>query len=528
MALVLVAVTLLCASLCDRSFAQHCVDESRLEETALHPGQGPPYRLYCPLDLAQVTWLKECKPLPEPSPSSPDPVPASQDGRAFLEFSSLILLHQGNYTCIDERNRTASYTVRLTVKEFQCAKPPEYKPCGGLHSLLEKVGSTVTLNCTALLHWDASEPGCDTMLRWSKDGKPLTNASLSSLDTSSWSPGVDQLMVSSLLLIDLKQQQDFGLYSCTVRNASSDFSLQNAINPNHTAAVIAAIVLLLLLAVAGIIYTKCHLNIKLWYKNSYGDYEVNDGKLYDAYVSYVNNEYDRKFVNFILKPHLENKSGYKLHLNENDILPGSEPSAELLMNMSRSRRLIVVLSFAYLEQDWCCDNFRQGLHHLLELCQQPILIVLEGQSKRMRPEVKQELREKETNLTILTWRYNSVTPSSVFWKELALAMPRKVFFRSDSAGDPQTMLQDDKDPMLTVNPDYLDCRSDTDPAGDLGNATGLRLPVYKALACTAPVLPAAPIAAVEHKAGADIDVSDLGSRNYAARSDFYCLVTEDM
>lgn len=56
---------------------------------------------------------------------------------------------------------------------------------------------------------------------------------------------------------------------------------------------------------------------------------------------------------------------------------------------------------------------------------------------------------------------------------------------------------------------------------------GLRLPVYKALACTAPVLPVAPIAAaaVEPKSS-DIDVSDLGSRNYGARSDFYCLVTE--
>lgn len=47
-------------------------------------------------------------------------------------------------------------------------------------------------------------------------------------------------------------------------------------------------------------------------------------------------------------------------------------------------------------------------------------------------------------------------------------MPRRVVFRSQSAGDPQTMLQDDKDPMLTLNPNYLDCHSDTDPAGDLG------------------------------------------------------------
>lgn len=45
--------------------------------------------------------------------------------------------------------------------------------------------------------------------------------------------------------------------------------------PNHTAAVIAAVVLILLLATAALVYTKCHLNIKLWYHNTYGDYEIN-------------------------------------------------------------------------------------------------------------------------------------------------------------------------------------------------------------------------------------------------------------
>lgn len=56
---------------------------------------------------------------------------------------------------------------------------------------------------------------------------------------------------------------------------------------------------------------------------------------------------------------------------------------------------------------------------------------------------------------------------------------------------------------------------------------GLRLPVYKAMACKAPVLPPAPLTMAEAKFS-DIDVSDLGSRNYGARSDFYCLVTEDL
>lgn len=98
---------------------------------------------------------------------------------------------------------------------------------------------------------------------------------------------------------------------------------------------------------------------------------------------------------------------------------------------------------------------------------------------------KYELEMYTTHVRLLQFKSNSCfnltfeclkcvwcpqTPSSVFWKELALAMPRRVIFHSDNAGDPQTMLQDDKDPMLTLDPDYLDCRSDTDPAGDLGKS----------------------------------------------------------
>lgn len=47
-------------------------------------------------------------------------------------------------------------------------------------------------------------------------------------------------------------------------------------------------------------------------------------------------------------------------------------------------------------------------------------------------------------------------------------MPRKVVLHTQLSGDPQTLLQGDRDPMLTLQPDYLDCRPDPDPAGDLG------------------------------------------------------------
>ncbi len=51
--------------------------------------------------------------------------------------------------------------------------------------------------------------------------------------------------------------------------------------------------------------------------------------MYDAYISYFNTENDRKFVNFILKPHLENKYSHKLLPNDTNILPGAGKSHKL-------------------------------------------------------------------------------------------------------------------------------------------------------------------------------------------------------
>lgn len=48
-----------------------------------------------------------------------------------------------------------------------------------------------------------------------------------------------------------------------------------------------------------------------------------DGKLYDAYISHATAPDDRKFVHFIMKPQLENRHGYKLFLDEQNILPNS-------------------------------------------------------------------------------------------------------------------------------------------------------------------------------------------------------------
>ncbi|KAM9496628.1 single Ig IL-1-related receptor isoform 3-T3 [Clarias gariepinus] len=364
----------------------------------------------------------------------------------------------------------------LMIGEPLCSKILQFVPSSTKTDVWESQGSSVELNCTVLIHFNNnSEIECKAQLHWNKNGEPLPSTGYFTQNTSQWSTGKDQLMLSSVLTVSLKDKSDFGLYSCEIWNSTTTFRLQKT-----------------------------------------------NGKIYDAYISYINDENDHKFVNFILKPQLENKCGYKLLLNDTNILPGAEPSAELLMNISRCRRLIVVLSQGYLQQEWCTSNFRQGLFHLMELCRKPIFIVFQSQKKSINVDICQHLRDHQGRITTLIWGAHSIAPSSGFWKALALAMPRKVMFHSELIGDPQTLLQGDRDPMLTVQPDYLDCTPDPDPAGDLG----IRFPIYKAMSRDQ-VLPTSSEPVTEAKTS-EIDVSDLGSRSYAARTDFYCLVTDDI
>lgn len=117
-------------------------------------------------------------------------------------------------------------------------------------------------------------------------------------------------------------------------------------------AVLAALLVLALLVLLAGLYVRCRLSVRLWYRNRYGELELNgeqpgglrgaspsvtassrchtlsprlspDGKLYDAYVSHAGAPDDRKFVHFIMKPQLENRYGYKLFLDEQTILPNA-------------------------------------------------------------------------------------------------------------------------------------------------------------------------------------------------------------
>lgn len=113
----------------------------------------------------------------------------------------------------------------LWATESRCSAAPLFQPSGDVRRLREELGSTVTLNCTALLPWEPQEEPCDRTLHWTKDGQPPDNHTQPSHNSASWSPAADQLWVSSTLVVHLQEPQDFGTYSCHVRNASADFCI---------------------------------------------------------------------------------------------------------------------------------------------------------------------------------------------------------------------------------------------------------------------------------------------------------------
>uniref|UniRef100_A0A8D2QBS0 Single Ig IL-1-related receptor n=1 Tax=Zonotrichia albicollis TaxID=44394 RepID=A0A8D2QBS0_ZONAL len=370
-----------------------------------------------------------------------------------------------------------------------CSVPPEILVPAANETLELVLGSQVELNCT--VRWAGTEH-CQPIPTWSKDGQWLGRGS--SQDTVWSGQNSSEQLLASILQLNLTQDADFGVFACWISNATATFTLRRAgrdlLAVGHVPAVLAALLVLLLLVLLAVLYVQCRLNALLWYRDRYGELEINDGKLYDAYVSHANAPDDRKFIHFIVKPQLENRHGYKLFLDEQNILPNSEPSADLIMNVSRCRRLIVVLSVAYLEQEWCNSSFREGLWRLLELSRKPIFIVFESQYREITHPAITLLKQHRSAVTLLVWRASSMV---------------------------STQLQEDKDPMLILHSSLRGRIFGSPPPPRLGG----------------PGIPRAPASSGMEEAQlrdgqrSEIDVSDLGSRNYGARTDFYCLVTED-
>ncbi|KAK9871327.1 hypothetical protein WA026_011594 [Henosepilachna vigintioctopunctata] len=115
--------------------------------------------------------------------------------------------------------------------------------------------------------------------------------------------------------------------------------------------------ILLLIAVAATLYFKYKKEILIWlYSNGlflflFEEDEIDEDKIYDAFISYSHKDED--FVTDNIISTLESgEQPYKLCIHVRDFIPGELIHTQILNSVKSSRRTIVILSTSFLESVW--------------------------------------------------------------------------------------------------------------------------------------------------------------------------------
>lgn len=211
------------------------------------------------------------------------------------------------------------------------------------------------------------------------------------------------------------------------------------------------------------------------------EYEDDDGKLYDAYVSLTSTSHAEKFVQAELLPKLENL-GFKLYVQARDCPAGEVLSETILTAVEKSRRTIMVITPDYVGNEWSRFEYLIAQHETLKLNQKIIPIILEevdqndlkvnkslkhilqsvkclkypqmnslryGDSENIEDLSSSPCSEKQVNLSSISYPTTgaSVTKNIAdkseekFWKRLELTMPKKKKHRPKKKGS--TKLQNE-------------------------------------------------------------------------------------
>ncbi|BFZ17064.1 hypothetical protein BsWGS_20103 [Bradybaena similaris] len=156
-------------------------------------------------------------------------------------------------------------------------------------------------------------------------------------------------------------------------------------------------------------------------------YEDDDEKQYDAFISYKSTPKDEKFILQHLYPKLEKELHFKLCLHFRDFPPGEPIANNIIRAIEGSRRTILILSPSFVSSEWCRMEYQKAQYEMLKLKHKIIPIILEDISGM--PEIDRNLQNIMDTVTYITWPGNEESTSSKrlakFWTLLELSMPKR-------------------------------------------------------------------------------------------------------
>ncbi|XP_061188802.1 toll-like receptor 2 type-2 [Saccostrea echinata] len=141
--------------------------------------------------------------------------------------------------------------------------------------------------------------------------------------------------------------------------------------------------------------------------------------LYDAFIAYNTN--DRKWIMSELVRMLERNHKYKLCLHERDIIPGGVYVDDILESIDTSRKLILVLSNNFMDDQWCKYETALASHTLADGDGHKLFLIL---LENIRSEhINRSLKVLLKSISHVEWTENK-TGQRMFWQTLKQFMDK--------------------------------------------------------------------------------------------------------
>ncbi|XP_038050492.1 interleukin-1 receptor accessory protein-like 1 isoform X2 [Patiria miniata] len=307
-------------------------------------------------NYCRIRWFKDGAPF-----EMQNKVGLSHDNQT-LEIQEAYYSRAGNYTCVvTNATDTIRRTTQLIVREEPWNKEPYPLSADSCANQTANIGDAAEFFCIFF----AGDFSKDVQLTWYK-----------------WSVSGAWVPVSALYMrktryeerLDYSELRQYSGSGCkptagmrlnirdVTEEAYGDYRLEgnNSYGTTHTeplslsapppkprldlTAVITASGLVALMLILGVVMALAwqfvKLDFKIWRKNRFGALEDDDGKTYDAFISYADE--DLPFA-LNIRERLE-QSGYSVCVGDIDFTPATTLVEEIILALNTSRRCMIIIS----------------------------------------------------------------------------------------------------------------------------------------------------------------------------------------
>ncbi|XP_055363147.1 interleukin-18 receptor 1-like isoform X2 [Betta splendens] len=281
-----------------------------------------------------IMWRKEGKPLPNKG-----------------YFSTVEEKDQGDYTCTRSYLHNGhvynmTFTVELSVQPKVPQKTEAITSPKNKDVFEVELGSTVVINCTAVLYSDFDE------IIWLSDSSFVEqNHSFPVFyNYTRKDYSKETKATASLVFKNVSEEDLLRSYTCKLESSSVNpyvviYLVQKA-RPSHVSLFVVIACMVVAMTVIVVIYVKFKVDMTLLVRDTLGCWKPpSDGKSYDAFLLCYNShtdaglkDCDRKWLEGIL----ESCYGYSLCLCERDVLPGEAEVEAVLDCIEKSRTVVLV------------------------------------------------------------------------------------------------------------------------------------------------------------------------------------------